>query len=50
MVITAAALLSENPDPTRDEVRIALEGNLCRCTGYGHILAAVGAAKEALAR
>lgn len=50
MVVTAAALLTENPDPTRGDVRVALAGNLCRCTGYGHILAAVGVAQEALAK
>ena len=50
MVVTAVALLTENLDPTSDEVRTALAGNLCRCTGYGHIFAAVGVAKEALAK
>jgi carbon-monoxide dehydrogenase small subunit len=33
MVMSAKALLAENPDPTEDEIRIALSGNLCRCTG-----------------
>jgi carbon-monoxide dehydrogenase small subunit len=41
MIMTAAALLSENPDPTEDDVRHALDGNLCRCTGYHNIVRAV---------
>jgi len=41
MILTAAGLLAENPDPTEDEVRRALSGNLCRCTGYRQILDAV---------
>jgi aerobic-type carbon monoxide dehydrogenase small subunit (CoxS/CutS family) len=41
MLISAEALLRENPDPTEDEVRIALSGNLCRCTGYQGIAKAV---------
>jgi aerobic carbon-monoxide dehydrogenase small subunit len=44
MVMAAVALLAENPDPTEDEVRTALEGNLCRCTGYHNIVRAVLAA------
>ena len=44
MLISAMALLRENPDPSEDEVRIALSGNLCRCTGYGGIVRAVRAA------
>jgi carbon-monoxide dehydrogenase small subunit len=35
------ALLRDTPDPTDDEIRSALEGNLCRCTGYGKIVEAV---------
>src|SRR6266540_2308123 len=38
---TCTALLEDNPTPTRDEVRYALAGNLCRCTGYSKILDAV---------
>ncbi|MGI9625068.1 MAG: (2Fe-2S)-binding protein, partial [Acidimicrobiales bacterium] len=34
MIMAATALLAENPDPTRDQIRENLEGNLCRCTGY----------------
>jgi carbon-monoxide dehydrogenase small subunit len=41
MMMTAAALLAENPDPTEAEVRHGLEGNLCRCTGYHNIVKAV---------
>src|SRR5881275_1412656 len=41
MVMAAASLLRENPKPTADEVRAGLEGNLCRCTGYQNIVAAV---------
>jgi len=41
MLLSAKALLDTNPDPTRDEVRRALAGNLCRCTGYVKIVEAV---------
>ncbi len=41
MIMAAAALLEENPNPSEDEVRHALEGNLCRCTGYHNIVKAV---------
>jgi carbon-monoxide dehydrogenase small subunit len=41
MVMAAVSLLKENPHPTGDEVRTGLEGNLCRCTGYHNIVAAV---------
>jgi carbon-monoxide dehydrogenase small subunit len=41
MIMAAAALLSENPNPAEAEVRHALEGNLCRCTGYQNIVKAV---------
>jgi carbon-monoxide dehydrogenase small subunit len=44
MVMAAVSLLKENPAPTEDEVRSALEGNLCRCTGYHNIVRAVLAA------
>ncbi|HXZ66915.1 MAG TPA: (2Fe-2S)-binding protein [Streptosporangiaceae bacterium] len=44
MVMAAVSLLTENPDPTEAEVRTALEGNLCRCTGYHNIVRAVLAA------
>ncbi len=41
MIMASAALLTENPDPSEAEVRHALEGNLCRCTGYHNIVKAV---------
>jgi carbon-monoxide dehydrogenase small subunit len=41
MIMAAAGLLAENPDPTEEQVRSALEGNLCRCTGYHNIVKAV---------
>ena len=41
ILLTARSLLEENPEPTRDEIREALAGNLCRCTGYIKILDAV---------
>jgi carbon-monoxide dehydrogenase small subunit len=41
MILTSQALLVANPDPTEVDVRRALAGNLCRCTGYGSIVAAV---------
>ncbi|CUH41342.1 (2Fe-2S)-binding protein [Ruegeria atlantica] len=44
MVMSAAALLKENPRPTEAEVRKYLEGNLCRCTGYHNIVKAIMAA------
>jgi aerobic carbon-monoxide dehydrogenase small subunit len=44
MVMTAIKLLEANPAPTDDEIRHGLEGNLCRCTGYVNIVAAVRAA------
>ncbi|MBN1900387.1 (2Fe-2S)-binding protein [Candidatus Sumerlaeota bacterium] len=41
MILSSKALLDENPDPSDDEIEIALDGNLCRCTGYVQILEAV---------
>lgn len=41
MVMASVSLLDENPDPTEREVRLGLEGNLCRCTGYHNIVKAV---------
>jgi aerobic carbon-monoxide dehydrogenase small subunit len=46
MVLAAVSLLSENPSPSGDEIRHALEGNICRCTGYQNIVDAI----EAVAR
>jgi carbon-monoxide dehydrogenase small subunit len=48
MMIAASALLKDNPDPTEDEVRWALSGNLCRCTGYQNIVKSVLWAAEKL--
>jgi aerobic carbon-monoxide dehydrogenase small subunit len=47
MVMASVSLLEENPSPTEEEVRSALEGNLCRCTGYHNIVRAVMAAAQA---
>jgi carbon-monoxide dehydrogenase small subunit len=41
MMLTSVALLKENPDPTDEEIRWALSGNICRCTGYQNIVKAV---------
>lgn len=49
MIISTTALLQSNPRPTRDEIRFALAGNLCRCTGYQKIVDAVVVASETLA-
>ncbi|MDD3170160.1 MAG: 2Fe-2S iron-sulfur cluster-binding protein, partial [Eubacteriales bacterium] len=46
MLMSAKALLIKNPHPTQEEIRIALSGNLCRCTGYQNIIAAVEAAVD----
>ena len=50
MLISAKALLDENPAPSEEEIRLALSGNLCRCTGYSGIVRAVQSAAEELAR
>jgi carbon-monoxide dehydrogenase small subunit len=46
--MTLVPFLAENPDPTEEEVRFALSGNLCRCTGYQNIVAAVLLAAQRL--
>lgn len=46
IIISAAALLAENPDPTDEELTLALSGNICRCTGYVNIRKAVRAVIE----
>jgi carbon-monoxide dehydrogenase small subunit len=46
MVMAAIGLLNENPHPTEDDVRLGLEGNLCRCTGYHNIVKSVLAAAK----
>jgi len=47
MILSAKALLDSNPKPTEQEIKTALSGNLCRCTGYKKIVAAVTAVSEA---
>jgi carbon-monoxide dehydrogenase small subunit len=47
MVMATVSLLEEHPNPSEDEIRAALEGNLCRCTGYQNIVAAVRQAATA---
>jgi carbon-monoxide dehydrogenase small subunit len=44
MLMSAKALLNENPNPDRDEIKTAIEGNLCRCTGYQQIIEAIESA------
>lgn len=48
MIMASVALLNENPDPTEDEIRDYLRGNICRCTGYMKIIDAINQAKEEL--
>jgi aerobic carbon-monoxide dehydrogenase small subunit len=50
MVMAAVSILDENPAPTEAEVRTALEGNLCRCTGYHNIVRAILAAAKEMAQ
>jgi carbon-monoxide dehydrogenase small subunit len=45
--MAATSLLEENPNPTEEDVRLGLEGNLCRCTGYHNIVKSVLAAASA---
>jgi carbon-monoxide dehydrogenase small subunit len=45
--MAAAALLAENPRPSQEEIRYGIAGNLCRCTGYTKMLAAIGEAASA---
>ena len=47
MIMSATALLLRNPHPTEQEIREAIEGNLCRCTGYAKIIDAIEAAAAA---
>ena len=46
MIMTAAQILERNPDPSDEEIRHGLEGNLCRCTGYQHIVQAIQCAAK----
>ncbi len=48
MIMTAVELLQRNPNPTEQEIRDGLEGNICRCTGYHNIVKAVAAAAQTL--
>ncbi|MBF6604089.1 MAG: (2Fe-2S)-binding protein [Chloroflexi bacterium] len=48
MIMAAADLLARDPDPTDDEIRHAIQGNICRCTGYQNIVAAIRAAGAAV--
>ena len=50
MLMLSKALLNENPNPSRDEIRHALAGNMCRCTGYQNIVLAIEFAAEQLSR
>ena len=50
MILAAKQLLDHNPHPTREEIALALSGNLCRCTGYQPILEAIEDAAERMAR
>jgi aerobic carbon-monoxide dehydrogenase small subunit len=50
MIMSAKALLDENPKPTRDEIIHHMDGNICRCTGYVPIIAAIQRAAEVMAK
>ena len=50
MMLTGTALLARNPNPSDEEIRAGLEGNLCRCTGYQNIVKAVAMAAKAMGR
>lgn len=49
-LMTASELLRQNPDPSEEEIRAALSGNICRCTGYQHIVNAVRTAAKEMAQ
>jgi carbon-monoxide dehydrogenase small subunit len=49
MLLGALSLLEENPDPTEDEIKLGMDGNICRCTGYYNIVDAIKAAATAMA-
>ena len=50
MILTSVELLRDNPRPTREEIVHAIDGNLCRCTGYSHIIDAVQCAAKKMAQ
>ena len=50
MIVTSSQIVERNPTPSAEEIRHGLEGNLCRCTGYQHIVDAVKLAAENQAR
>ena len=50
MILTACDLLQQNPKPTEAEIRLGIEGNLCRCTGYQNIVASVQHAASRMAK
>jgi aerobic carbon-monoxide dehydrogenase small subunit len=50
MMLTGAALLDRNPQPTEEEIRWAISGNICRCTGYMNIVKAIDAAGKSIAQ
>jgi carbon-monoxide dehydrogenase small subunit len=49
IIVMAKALLDENPDPSEDEIRFGIAGNICRCTGYTKIVQAIQATAKQLA-
>jgi carbon-monoxide dehydrogenase small subunit len=49
IVMMAKALLDENPNPTEDDIRLGIAGNICRCTGYTKIIEAIQAAAREMA-
>jgi carbon-monoxide dehydrogenase small subunit len=50
MIMSAKALLDENPQPTRDEIIHHMDGNICRCTGYVPIVAAIQRAADMMSK
>ena len=50
MLLSALTLLTENPDPTEEQIKAEMDGNLCRCTGYYNIIAAIQAAAGMMKR